>query len=173
MVTLACTLREYEITFLHVAACIFVSPSHYSAQMVCAVCGKSHGAGETANDLNLFESLLKNRRVYVDKKWLRLECAKTLADLDPQLWLRPLDIYNMAGHLNEKYPAGIVFVHLPLRACVRFRADKFPELLGLSCAIELLKCRLVLGLAVCQERLSVVQIGRYNKRYLPDFQSAI
>ena len=142
--------------------------------MACAVYGKSHGAGDTTtHDLNLFESLLKNRRVYVDKKWLRLECAKTLADLDPQLWLRPLDIYNMAGYLNEKYPAGIVFAHLPLRACVRFRAGKFPELLGLSCAIEHLKCRLVLGLAVCQERLSVVQFGRYNKKYLPDFQSAI
>ena len=110
--------------------------------MACAVCGiscESHGA----NEHTLFEALLKNRRVFVDKKWLRLECAELLEDLDPQL--RPSDIHNLAGRLSEKYPAGIVFVHLPLRACVRFRADKFPELLGLSCAIELLKCRLVLG----------------------------
>jgi len=128
------------------------------------MCVLSHRVRGEAEDI--FDSLQKDSKVAVERKWVRFERSKILS-LSPSqaLWLTHV--------LAESYPAGVLVVHVDLRSCCWFRPRHPPALVSVRTGIELLRGRLALGLALCGNGVSIVQVGTFNKRYRKEIERVL
>lgn len=108
---------------------------------------------------SLFAELAKpHRRVYYNKKWIRLEHAAIET-------LRPEDIYMLALYRKTSFPLGVLLAHIDCRECVLFPAGERPVLMDLETGLQLLKGRLTLGLALLGRSVYIIQFGKYKAAY--------
>ena len=105
---------------------------------------------------SLFAELAKpHRRVYYNKKWIRLEHVAIET-------LRPEDIYMLAILRKKSFPLGVFLAHIDRRECVLFPAGERPVLMDLESGLQLLKGRLTLGLALLGRSVYIIQFGKYK-----------
>ena len=78
----------------------------------------------------------------------------------------PLAIQYLAVALKNRYPQGIVAVHSE-HGCVRFTPQSPPQHVGLTCAIELLRYRLAVGVCIICYVPFVIQIGNKKPKLYP------
>ena len=132
----------------------------------CAVChrpfecqgdtgGTSDSTPEEREERLLWESLLRNRRGHFAGTQLRTRDDVGVARFTPS------QARYLAVACSERYPAGVVTLHLGERQCCRFTPTGLTELLHLGCAVDLLRSRLSVGIVVhTGGAASVLQLGR-------------
>ena len=109
------------------------------------------------SDIVFAELAKPHRRVFYNRKWLRLEA------LDVDVILPTND--TLAIRRRSVYPIGILVLHIDLRTCILFRVDRPPVLISLRVGLELLRSRLTLGLAIAGGSVYVLQYGKYKANY--------
>ena len=117
------------------------------------------------SDIVFAELAKPHRRVFYNRKWLRLEAL----DVD---FILPTNVHTLAIRRRSVYPIGILVLHIDLRACILFRADRPPVLISLRVALELLRSRLTLGLAIASGSVYIIQYGKY-KNYKTSLASVL
>ena len=104
----------------------------------------------------LYKQLAKPRHcVLWQRKCLRLEALKADA-------VAPINVQYLAHLRVDKFPAGVLAVHIDRRKCILFRAGQLPLLMDLTVGLELLKTRLALGLAFVEGSVYLMQICKYK-----------
>ena len=102
----------------------------------------------------LLQTLVNQRKAHFGKVAIKL--------LPAQLSSGPSAIQYLAVALKGRHPQGIVAIHSEL-GCVRCTSYSLPQFLGLTCAIELLRLRLALGLCIISNASNcdafAIQIG--------------
>ena len=108
----------------------------------------------------LLQALVKQGKAHFGKVAIKL--------LPAQVPGNPLAIQYMAVALKGRYPQGIVAIHSE-HGCVRFTVSSPPQFLGLTCAIELLRLRLALGLCIIANgsHCFAIQIGNKAPKLHP------
>ena len=115
----------------------------------------------------LFAELAKpHRRVFYDKKWVRLEHT---AVERPQ----PIHLYMLALLRKASFPHGVFLAHIDRRECILFRAGQKPVLMDLEQGLQLVRVRLTLGLALSDRSLYIIQFGKYKAAYKNALQAVI
>ena len=117
--------------------------------------------------MELYNELAKpHHSVFWQRKWVRLEALK--ADS-----VSPTNVQHLAHTREDKFPAGVLVVHIDRRKCILFRAGQLPLLIDdLALGLELLKTRLALGLAFEEGKVYLLQIGKC-KQYLNVLASVV
>ena len=105
----------------------------------------------------LYKELAKpHHSVFWKRKWVRLEELK--ADS-----VAPINVQHLAHIREDKFPAGVLAVHIDRRKCILFRTGQLPLLIDLTLGLELLKTRLALGLAFVEGKVYIMQVGKYKQ----------
>ena len=114
----------------------------------------------------LFSELAKpHRRVFYDRKWLRLERAAGT--------FLPAQLYMLALLWKAIFPQGIFVAHIDRRDCILFPVGHAPKLMDLEDGLQLLRGRLCLGLALSRGQLYIIQFGKYKSVYNNVLQAVI
>jgi hypothetical protein len=105
----------------------------------------------------LYKELAKpHHSVFWKRKWVRLE-ALTVDSVSP------INVQHLAHIRADQFPAGVLAVHIDRRKCILFRTGHLPLLMDLTLGLELLKTRLVLGLAFAEGKVYIMQVGKYKQ----------
>lgn len=140
--------------------------------MLCALCGRSHwgvvfgDTGGTTNSVveqsgsydflskeeaNLLQSLRRRRKLRLNGTPVSLESTNLP-------FMRPRDIRTLSLSCSNRFPLGIVVINLDMAAGCLFANT--PHLVGVKCALEHVRTRLAIGLAIRGGRMFVVRVGR-------------
>ena len=116
----------------------------------------------------LFAELAKpHRRVFYNRKWVRLETVDTVDTVEP------INVYILALLRKAIFPHGIFLAHIDRRECILFRAGQKPVLMDLRVGLEHVKGRLTLGLALSGGSLYIIQVGKHKASYKTALRAVI